>query len=309
METVSLGEVEGVEVVVDRFAAEAGQVFLINRVKPHTDFSGSIESGIAKMAAIGLGKRTGAERMHRLGPETGLRDLIPKLGRFISQRLVAGALAVVENRFDQTMLVEVLGPDDVGAGRESELLEIARAELPKIPFADLDLLVIERMGKNISGTAVDPNVIGRRWVIGAPEPYPPLTRGIVALDLTPESHGNALGIGLVDFVPSRLIEAIDPAKTFVNGVTSGWLGLQRLKLPIVLRTDRDAIETAAAICERASGGARIIWFEDTLHTDTLAVSRALWDEADRVAGLTGSDEPFAASFAHDDRLVRLRERK
>lgn len=308
MDTVILGEVDGFEAVVDRYAAEAGRVFLINRIKPHTDFEGTIESGIAKMAAIGLGKQVGAERMHRLGARDGLRDLVPTVGRFISRQLLVGALGIVENRFDATMLIEALGPDDVGGKRESELLEIARAELPRIPFQDLDLVVIERMGKNISGTAVDPNVIGRRWVIGTPEPYPPLTRGIVALDLTPESHGNALGIGLVDFVPSRMIAEIDPGKTFVNGVTSGWLGLQRLKLPIVLATDRDAVEVAAAICERARGDGRIVWIEDTLHTDVFAVSHALWDEADADPSLQIVGDGFAPDFASDGRLVRLRER-
>jgi hypothetical protein len=309
METVAIGEVDGYEVVVDRYAVETGSVFLINRVKPHTDFQGAIESGIAKMAAIGLGNQSGAQRMHSLGPEAGLRDLIPKVGRFISERLLPlGALAIVENRFDTTMLIEALGPDDIGAGREPELLEIARAELPRIPFADLDLIVIERIGKNISGTAVDPNVVGRRLVTGVPEQHPPLTRGIVALDLTPESHGNALGIGLVDFVPSRLIEAVDPTKTFVNGVTSGWLGLQRLKLPTVVATDRDAIEIAAAICERDRGDARIVWVEDTLHTDALAVSRALWSEAEADPQLDLAGDPFKPSFGADGRLVRLRER-
>lgn len=307
METVSIGEVDGFDVVVDRHAADAGNAFLINRVKPHTDYQGVIESGIAKMAAIGLGKQSGAERMHRLGPERGLRDLVPKVGRFISQRLLLGGLAIVENRFDAAMLIEVLGPDDIGTGREAELLEIARSELPRIPFTDLDLVVLERIGKNISGTAADPNVIGRRLVTSIPEPHPPLTRGVVALDLTPESHGNALGIGLVDFVPSRLIEAVDPTKTFVNGVTSGWLGLARLKLPVVLATDRDAIETAAAICERDHGDARIVWIEDTLHTDVMAVSRALWDEvaADPESEVVGA--PFTPSFGSDGRLVRLRE--
>jgi hypothetical protein len=307
METVSIGEVDGFDVVVDRYVVDAGRAFLINRVKPHTDFQGEIESGIAKMAAVGIAKQSGAQRMHRLGPESGLRDLIPKVGRFVSDRLLLGGLAIVENRFDKTMLIEALGPKDIGSGRESELLEIARAELPRIPFADLDLIVIERMGKNISGTAVDPNVIGRRLVIGAPELYPPLTRGIVALDLTPESHGNALGIGLVDFVPSRLIEAVDPAKTFVNGVTSGWLCFERLKLPIVLSTDREAIEVAAAICERDHGDGRIVWIEDTLHTTVLAVSRALWDEADADPDLEAVSDPFAPSFDADGRLVRLSE--
>lgn len=308
METLVIGEVEGYQVVVDRYAVEAGQALLINRVKPHTDFHGSIESGIAKMAAIGLGKQDGAQRMHQLGPEAGLRDLVPKVGRLISRQLLFAGLAIVENRYDKTMLIEALGPEDIGTGRESELLEVARAELPRIPFDDLDLLVIERMGKNISGTCVDPNVIGRRWVIGVAEPHPPLTRGIVALELTPESHGNALGIGLVDFVPSRLIEQVDPAKTFVNGVTSGWLGLQRLKLPIVLASDRQTIEAANAITERERGGGRIVWIQDTLHTDVMAVSPALWLEARSDPGLEPVGAPFAVAFDDDERLVRLHAR-
>jgi hypothetical protein len=217
-------------------------------------------------------------------------------------------LAVVENQLDQTMLVEAIGPGDVGGRRESELLEIARAELPRIPFADLDVVVVERVGKNISGTAVDPNVLGRWLVTGLPEPQPPLTRGIVALDLTEPSHGNALGIGLVDFITQRLADAIDPTKTYVNGLTAGWLSLARIKLPIVLPTDRDAIATAAAVCGRAPGEPRLVWIQDTLETRTLGVSRALWDEAEAAPGLEFLGEPFAMPFDGGGRLVRLAER-
>ena len=203
--------------------------------------------------------------MHRLGSD-GLRDLIPTVGRYVSERLLLGGLAIVENRLDQTMLVEALGPEDVGGPREAALLEAAAAELPRIPFADLDVIVVERVGKDVSGTALDPNVVGRWLVMGLPEPQPPLTRSIVALDLTPASHGNALGIGLVDFVPRRLADGIDLAKMYVNGLTAGWLGFARCKLPIVLPTDRDAIATAAAVCERAPGDPRLVWIRDTLET-------------------------------------------
>lgn len=304
METVTIGEVDGFEVVVDRYVVEAGRAFLINRIKPHTDFTGSVESGIAKMASIGLGKQPGAQRMHQLGPD-GLRDLIPAVGAFIARALLVGAVGVVENRFDETMRIEALGPEDVAGAGERELLEIARAELPRIPFDDLDLIVIERIGKNISGTAVDPNVIRRRLVAGLPERLPLLTRGIVALDLTPESRGNALGIGLVDFVPKRLVETVDPAKTLVNGLTAGWLTFARLKLPIVLETDRDAMTVAAAVCERTPGDPRMVWIRDTLNTTTLAASRALWAEAESDPELQLLGDPFSPSFDEDGRLVRL----
>jgi hypothetical protein len=306
METVTIGEVDGFEVTVDRHVVEAGRAFLINRVKPHTDFRGAISSGLAKMAAIGLAKQRGAQSMHRLGP-VGLRDVMPAVGRFVSERLLLGGLAVVENQFDQTMLVEALGPHDIGGPREVELHNVARAELPRIPFSDLDVVVVERVGKDISGTGVDPNVLGRWLVLGLPEPLPPVTRSIVALDLTPASHGNALGIGLADFIPRRLADAIDPAKTYVNGLTAGWLGLARLKLPIVLPTDRDAISTAAAVCARAPADPRLVWIKDTLETRTLAISRALWDEADRALGLELCGDPFAFAFDVDGRLVRLAE--
>ena len=306
METVTIGEVDGFEVTVDRLVVEAGRAFLINRVKPHTDFHGSIESGLAKMAAIGLAKQRGAQSMHRLGP-AGLRDVMPAVGRFVSERLLLGGLAIVENRLDQTMLVAALAPEDIGGRREAELLETARAELPRIPFTNLDVIVVERVGKDVSGTAIDPNVVGRRLVLGLPEPLPPLTRSIVALDLTADSHGNALGIGLVDFIPRRLADGIDLAKTYVNGLTAGWLGLGRCKLPIVLPTDREAIATAAGVCERAPGQARLVWIRDTLETTTIGISRALWDEAAAAPDLEFVGGPFSFAFGTDGRLVRLAE--
>ncbi|MFN8224784.1 MAG: hypothetical protein U0R50_16240 [Gaiellales bacterium] len=305
METVAIGTVDGFEVVIDRNVVEAGRAFVINRVKPHTDFQGSIGSGLAKMAAVGLGKQRGAQKMHLLGPD-GLRDVMPAVGRFVAERLLLGGLAIVENQLDETMLVEALPPAGIGGRRESELLELARAELPRIPFGDLDVVIVEQIGKDISGTGVDPNVLGRWLVLGLPEPQPVLTRSVVALDLTPASHGNALGIGLVDFVPERLAAAIDHRAMYVNGLTSGWLGFSRSKLPIVLPTDSDAIATAAAVCARVPGDPRLVWIRDTLSTRELAISRALWDEAGAQPGLEPVGEPFTPAFV-EGRLVRLDE--
>jgi hypothetical protein len=279
MDTEVIGTVDGLPVHSDRHVVAAGRCVLVCRIKPHTDFRGAIESGAAKMAAIGLGKRAGAQAVHARGPD-GLRDTMPTVGRFVAARLVVGAVAIVENEFDETASISALGRFDIGAAGEAELLEQARALLPRIPVSDLDVLVVERFGKDISGTGLDPNVIGRWMVSGLTEPRPALARTIVALGLTPASHGNAIGIGLADFTTARVIEDIDELALYTNTLTVGWSGLQRARLPIVLPTDRDTVRCAAATCGRTPGEpVRLAWIEDTLHTRYVAVSEVLFDEA------------------------------
>jgi hypothetical protein len=302
-DTVVIGEVSGIPVAIDRHVVEAGAVFLINRIKPHTDFRGPIESGIAKMAAIGLSKQAGARAMHASGPD-GLRDLMPEIGRLVSRRMVIGALGIVENEFDETMLIESLTTEEIGGKREHALLEIARAALPRLPFAQLDVLVIERIGKDISGTCIDPNIVGRWSVTGLREPEPLAVRCVAALELTEASHGNALGVGLVDIVPLRLARAIDLHKTYVNGMTSGWSGLARTRMPIVLENDRDVIASAASVSGKGVRDIRLAWIQDTLHTRVVAVSPALWDEAAADPAIE-LGERFSFTFDGEDRLVPL----
>jgi hypothetical protein len=278
METTVIGHVDGLPVPVDRFVVEAGHAFLVARIKPHTDFRGPIGSGAAKMAAIGLGKQVGAAAIHALGVP-GLRDRMPAVGRFVARELLLGALAIVENEFDETQSLTGLVPADVGGELEMELLEEARASLPSLPHEPVDVLVVERIGKNVSGTGMDPNVTGRWLVNGLTEPDPPRVRCIVALSLTDASHGNALGVGLADFVTQRLVDAIDPVVTYTNGLTAGWMGLARLRMPIILPTDREAIAVAAAASgRRPDEPLRIVWIQDTLHTRTVAASRELCEE-------------------------------
>jgi hypothetical protein len=299
MDTTIIGEVDGVPVHVDRFVAEAGRAFLVSRVKPHTDFRGPIESGPAKMAAIGLGKQAGAATLHGLGL-SGLRDVMPEAGRFTARRLLLGALAIVENEQDETASITGLGGAEIGGERETALLERARRGLPRIPFSHLDVLVIERIGKDISGTGMDPNVAGRWMVTGLDEPSPLPVRSIVALDLTDSSHGNALGMGLADFVTQRLADKVDPVKIAMNAVTSGWAAIGRSRLPIVMPTDRAAVIAALASCgRRSSEQPRLVWVQDTLHTATMAVSPSLWDELGDHRDLDGLVEPFELPF--DDR--------
>jgi hypothetical protein len=278
METVVLGSVDGVPVHVDRNVVEAGAVFLVNRVKPHTSFRGPVESGLAKMGAIGLGKQAGAALMHSRGP-AGLRDLIPAAARLLAERgLLLGGLAVVENQRDQTAAVRGLAASEVGGEAEAALLDEARRLMPRIPFDDLDVLVIERIGKDVSGAGIDTNVVGRLRVVGQPEPEPGRVTAIVALDLTDGSHGNAMGIGTADFTTLCLLGKVDFEALYTNALTAGVIGIQRMALPCVMPSDLAAV-CAAIACRGRSTPLRLAWIQDTLHTELLGVSPALLEEA------------------------------
>jgi hypothetical protein len=307
METEVLGEVDGLPVHVDRNVMAAGAVFLVNRVKPHTSFRGPVESGLAKMCAIGLGKQAGAAVMHSRGP-AGLRRLIPEAARLAAQRgLLLGGLAVLENQHDETAEVHGLRPDEVGADPETALLDRARDLMPSIPFGDLDVLVVDRMGKDVSGAGIDTNVVGRLRVVGQQEPEPHAVTAIVVLDLTEASHGNAMGIGTADFTTARVLGMIDFEASYANALTAGVIGLRRIALPYVMPTDLSAV--CAAIASRGRDEPlRLAWISDTLHTDVLGVSPALLEEARRRNDLdvVGDLEPMP--FDAEGRLRPLHER-
>jgi len=274
------GTVRGVRVVVDRASLQAGAVLVINRVKAHTDFHGTIESGPAKMLALGLGHVAAAAELHADGPD-GLRTLIPEAARsLVSTGLVLGAIATVENEIGQTAIVQGLGPDEIATEPEMRLLRRAKEIMPRLPFDELDVLVVQRLGKDLSGEGLDPNVIGRMYITGVPEPESPVIRCIAALSLTAGSAGNALGIGLTDFISRRLAEAIDVEAMYANALTAGIVDVQRAKLPIVLPTDRLAIQAALASCGRRDLSAvRLMWIRDTEHLEVVGASGALATEA------------------------------
>jgi hypothetical protein len=278
METAVAGEVDGVPVHVDRNVVDAGAVFLVNRVKPHTSFRGPVESGLAKMAAVGLGKQPGARHMHSRGP-AGLRDLVPAAARLLAERgLLVGGLAIVENQRDETAFVRGLTAAEIGAGAEARLLVEAGRLMPRLPFADLDVLVLDRIGKDVSGAGIDTNVVGRMRVSGQPEPSPPAVIAIVALDVTDASHGNAMGIGTADFTTARLLSRIDFEALYTNGLTAGVIGIQRMSIPCVMPSDLAAV--CAAIASRGRDTPlRLAWIADTLHTGVAGVSPALLAEA------------------------------
>lgn len=272
--TNSLGE----PVFWDKNAFEADAVVTVSRVKPHTDFRGRIESGICKMLVIGLGKRDGAAQHHHWGIR-GLRDLLPQSARIIVEktRFLAG-LAVLENAHEQTARLQVVDRDELFEV-EPRLLEEARGLLGRLPFAQLDLLVIGEMGKNYSGAGIDPNVVGRLLMETEREPdQPPNITRICCLDLSPESHGNGTGIGLADLTTDRLLAAIDPVPTRMNTLTA--CSLWRTKLPLGFPSDRECIETGMRTCWQPKLDAvRLAVIPNTLEVSELWASAALVEEA------------------------------
>ena len=287
-----------VPVVTDRIAAEAEATIVVNRVKPHTDFHGPYESGLMKMVAIGLGKQVQAEALHAHGT-LGLRELMPRVARqVLTHGNVVLGVALVENGRDRTMVVEAV-PAAAIPTVEPHLLDLARTHVARLPVDQLDVLLVDRMGKDISGVGMDTNVIGRIMIAGEPDPPAPRITMIACHDLTPASHGNATGVGLADVVTRRLADAIDEDVTRTNIVTSGFL--LRGKLPVVATDDREAW----ALCLRgagivAAGAVRAARIVDTSHLEQLWVSDAVLDE------LAGRVEVVERAVALHDASGRLR---
>ena len=265
-----------IRVFMDRLAYESDGVILINRIKPHTDFHGRYESGLMKMALIGLGKREGALAIHRYGAP-GLRELIaPGASRVLAGGKVIGGVALVEDAYHHTMVVRVLKATEI-SDEEPELLEVARRNMPRLPMRAIDVLLIDRMGKDISGVGMDPNVTGRIGVNGERDPEAPQIGAMLVCDLTDQSRGNAIGVGLADVVTKRLYDKIDRAATYSNVVTSSFL--ERGKIPLVADSDREAFDIALRSCGAlTSGRERIVRILDTLNLEELYVSPTLLDD-------------------------------
>jgi hypothetical protein len=277
MEAERIGTADGVPVYADQYAANADGIIVVNRIKHHTDFSGPHESGLFKMMAVGMGKREGADIAHTY-KAWSLRHHIPLMAKEILRRLpILAGLAVIENGYHEVAHLVALPPDEIEAG-ERRLLSFWKRIRPKIPFNRLDVLIVERMGKNISGTGMDTKTIGRMMITGENEPKHPMPRVIVVLDLTDESHGNAAGLGLADITTKRLISKVDWHATHVNVFTSGFI--ERDRIPVVAESDRQALEWALEVAKvRDPEKARIVRIRDTNTLGVLYISQGLWDEA------------------------------
>jgi hypothetical protein len=271
MEVVSLGEAEGIPLFLDRFAWEADGIVLVNRVKPHTDFVGDIESGLMKQLVIGLGKQAGAEHYHRLGVVCGLEVTIPVAGReLLKKASVLFGVALVENEEHRTSALRVALPKDIEAV-DRDLLGLARLHLPGIPVDDIDLLIVDEMGKEISGNGLDPNVVGKAAPsYSAPRSRPRVSR-IFVRDLTAATEGNASGLGVTDAITTRLLERIDAKATAVNAFTS--CAPEDAKMPAVFASDRDAIMSLlTTIRPTTAEDLRLVHIRNTMDLEQVWVS-------------------------------------
>jgi hypothetical protein len=278
METVVLGtNPAGLPIYFDRNASQADGIVLLNRVKPHTDFHAAHESGVLKMLVIGLGKREGASQVHRLGLR-GVKEILPAVGKFLVQNTkFALGLAVLENAQDVPAEIVGLEPETI-FDLEPKLLERARGLMARLPFNQIDVLIVGELGKNYSGAGMDPNVIGRLMVETQGDLERPVVTRLAVLDVSDESHGNIVGVGFADLTTERLVSRMDPEPFRINVLTSCFL--ERARIPITLRSDRDVFETALETCWRIDPAqARMVVIPNTLQLDTLWVTPALLEEA------------------------------
>jgi hypothetical protein len=305
LEVVEVGRLEnGMPVYADQQAAQADAIIIANRIKPHTDYSGDYESGLAKMTSIGMGKLAGADTIHRYGVD-GLVHSMPQAARMIVARLpVIFGLAVLENAYHQVARIVAVPPEGIAGPEEKALLAQAYALMPRLPFPEIDVLIVEEMGKNISGVGMDPKVIGRVRVHGVPNLADCSIRTIAVLNLTEESHGNASGIGLADVTTRRLVDSIDFEATYLNCITSGITGIQRAYLPMVAPTDRAAILTALRVCGRPDfENARIVRIKNTLSLGEIDISEGLLQPGAGQGRLSPVGSPFELPFHPDGRLL------
>jgi hypothetical protein len=278
MEVVEIGETErGVPVYMDRIASEADGVVLVNRIKAHTDFRSSIESGLMKMASIGLGKHEQALALHGYGVE-GIRDfMVGVADEVMESGHILFGVATVENAYDEPAIVEAIPAKNIHE-REAELLAEYMDMMPALPVSDIDVLYVDSLGKNYSGTGMDTNVIGRFRILGVEEPESPAVKYIVVGDVSEESHGNALGVGLADLTTQRLADRVERNAMNANVITSTFV--ERAKVPMVLASDEEALRTAI----RCNWGVppeetRFVRIPNTLHLEYLYVSENMVDEA------------------------------
>jgi hypothetical protein len=280
METVEVARTpDGMPLYLDRHAASADRILPVNRVKPHTCFHGPIESGCTKMAVVGFGKQPGAAQIHSCGP-VEMRDRILRgITALRGTGRLLGGVATVESSTGEVVCVEALGPADVGGEAEEALLRLAGELVPALPFPEIDVLIIERGGKDISGTTMDPNVTGRFWIHGLEDARAPRVATIVLLDVTDVSGGNVLGIGLADFIPAALANKIDWQKTYVNCFTAGPAGVRRSRMPMELPDEEACIKAALSMCGRGlDQPKRVARIASTLHATSCRVSAALLEQ-------------------------------
>jgi hypothetical protein len=305
MDTVEISRTqEGVPVFIDKNAFEADGIIVVNRIKPHTKFKAHIESGLMKMMAIGMGKQKGAEYYHKAAIQHTFAKIIVDAGREVLKKApILCGLGLVENGYDQTAVIAALLPEELEE-REKELLVQAKKMMPRLPFTEIDLLIIDEMGKDISGTGIDPNITGRNRDILGVFPHPVNAKRIFVGDLTPSSGGNAIGIGFVDLTTKRLVDKIDRSSTYMNCITA--ISLEKAAIPMHFETDRECIRVAlGSVGLIPPERSRIVRIKNTLQLDEVEVSEIYKDEIPDRPDLEILEGPRPMSFDARGNLVPL----
>jgi len=302
MEVVRIGTTpeRDVPVYVDEHAHGADGILPVNRIKPHTDFSGAVESGLSKMLVIGMGKQRGAKMAHDWAVEWSLRNMLPEITeRLLAELPVVGGVAVVEDQRDDTTHVEGVSPADF-LDREAELLEFARESMPTLPFDALDVLVVDELGKDVSGQGMDTNVTGRRhFTINEPEPESPEIKRVYARGLTKKTAGNAMGMGAADFAHRDLLAGVEMSKSLINAITASTV--RGVRLPPVLENDRAGLLAAlGTVGPVGPDEARVLRVADTMRLQRCYASEALLAEARDREDLRVVSEPEPVGFADGD---------
>jgi hypothetical protein len=299
----------GVDVVFSVPAFEADGVVVLNRVKPHTDFRGTLGSGIQKMLVIGFGKQVGANNAHRAAAHRGYEVVLREIARVILEAApIFCGIALVEDQHHQTAEIEVMRPENI-VRDEGRLFKKAESLLARLPFDDIDLLIIDRIGKDISGSGMDTNVIGRdidgyKATLHSSSSVTPRVSRIFVSDLTPASNGNGVGIGMADFTTSRFVKALNLQYMYMNALTS--LGMLPAKIPIYFDTDRDAIQAAlASLAAPNPEKVRVVRIADTLNLERFQVSEACIGATNGHAGVTTTGVARAMEFDAAANLLPL----
>ena len=275
MEVVELSKLDtGMPIYIDKHASEADGIVVISRIKPHTNFRAPIESGIVKMLTIGMGKIAGATELHSYGMDTFI-DLLPKAcTEIISKKNILFGVGLVENAADETAIAEIVHAENIFS-REIELQKIAKNYMPRLLFDEIDVLVIDQIGKNISGAGMDPNITGRNSG-GVKWDVKPDVKKIVVLGLTPETHGNATGIGMADVITYEVYKDLDISKTYANVITSTYL--DGAAIPVIMNTSEEAIKLAAKTVNRVKvKDLKIVRIKNTLELIHIEISENMID--------------------------------
>lgn len=305
MEVVEIGTTKsGLPVYCDSYAAAADGIVLINRIKPHTAYKGEIESGLCKIMTIGLGKHVGASNAHRYAYVYGLQKIVPEMAEvFLVNLPVLFGVGLVENAYGEIAEVAAIRAENIVA-EEKRLLQKAEQLIARIPFPKIDILIVDEIGKEISGTGMDTNVVGRiqtKFFRNELPSAPDITR-IYLRDITPGSGGNANGVGLADFISERLFNKIDLRTTYINAITAQVP--ERARIPIVCKNDEEALQFASQTAGPIElKELKIVHIKNTLHLKEMLVSEALLESCREVENLVVSPKPYALTFDTEGNLI------